>query len=65
MVFGGSLNSDGTDYLRELRKIENVISFLEEFKANVGELGKQKIEGTIDILMKYGNKLAEKQKRED
>jgi hypothetical protein len=62
MVFGGSLNSDGTDYLRELRKIENVISFLEELKANVEELEKQKIEDTIDILMKYGNKLAEKQK---
>jgi len=65
MVFGGSLNSDGTDYLREIRKIENVISFLEDFKVKVETSEKQKIEQTVNILLEYGNKLAEKHKRED
>jgi hypothetical protein len=64
MVFGGSLNSNGTDYLRELRKIEEVIGFLEKFKSKVEDAEKKHIDKTIGTLVSYGNKLGEKRKRE-
>jgi hypothetical protein len=65
MVFGGSLNSNGTDYLKELRKIENVIAFLEKFKDKVERAARKSIDRTIEILVKYGNKLVEQSPDED
>lgn len=61
---GGSLNSNSTDYLRKLRKVEDIISFLEKFKSNMGNSERKHIDKTIDILVRYGNKLAEGEERE-
>jgi hypothetical protein len=58
MVFGGALNSDGTDYLRDIRKIENVITFLEKLKSKLGKEEKQTLDDAISVLIEYGNKLA-------
>lgn len=65
MVFGGALNADGTNYLKELRRIDNIISFLEKLKKRLEQNEKKCVDKTVDILVKYGNKLVEKNKKED
>ncbi|MFX0070356.1 MAG: hypothetical protein ACFFAO_04620 [Candidatus Hermodarchaeota archaeon] len=52
MVWGGSLNKDGSDYLRKLRNIENVIKFLENLKEQGNSKEKEHISTTINLIIK-------------
>ena len=59
MVFGGSLNKKGTEYLRKLHEANKVLKFLEEFKTIVDSTKKQAIAETIDIIVQYITDLGE------
>ncbi|TXT66691.1 MAG: hypothetical protein BAJALOKI1v1_270023 [Promethearchaeota archaeon] len=59
MVFGGSLNERGTNYLRKLHEVHRVLEFLETFKDEVNSNQKQVIDKTIKILVQYITKMAE------
>jgi len=62
MVWGGSLNSKGSDYLKELREANKTVEFLEKIKRKIKLEDKDYIRKTIDIITDYINKLAEEQK---
>ena len=56
MAWGGSLNKEGSDHLRNLREADNVIKFLERLKQELNDEEKQIVSGTIDIIVnKYTN----------
>lgn len=50
MAWGGSLNRDGSDYIRKLKKI---LHFLESFKKTLRDEEKAKVTDVIDIITKY------------
>jgi hypothetical protein len=56
MAWGGSLNKDGSDYLRNLRETDNVIKFLEKFKQELYDEEKQIVSDTINIIVNHYNK---------
>ena len=56
MAWGGSLNQEGPDHLRNLREIDNVLKFLEGFKRRLNENEKQKISDAINIIVNYYSK---------
>ncbi|TET01081.1 MAG: hypothetical protein E3J90_03495 [Promethearchaeota archaeon] len=51
MAWGGSLNKDGSDYVRNLREADNVIKFLEGFKRQLEAEEKQIVSDTINIIV--------------
>ena len=53
MAWGGSLNKEGSNHLRDLREVDNVLKFLEGFKRKLNEKEKQKISDAIDIIVNY------------
>jgi len=53
MAWGGSLNQEGSNHLRNLREVDNVLKFLEGFKRKLNEKEKQKISDAIDIIVNY------------
>ncbi|MFX1274415.1 MAG: hypothetical protein ACFFBP_18770 [Promethearchaeota archaeon] len=59
MVWGGSINSKGSDYLRKLREINKVLKFLEEFKEDLNSNDKLIVNNTINIIVDYINRLSE------
>ncbi|MGV9198736.1 MAG: hypothetical protein ACOC44_11895 [Promethearchaeia archaeon] len=59
MVFGGSLNKDGSNYLRVLKEAERAVKFLEELKKEISHSEREKLEDTIEIITDYINKLSE------
>jgi hypothetical protein len=59
MVFGGSLNKEGSKYLRILREAENTVKFLEDLKKESSQSEKEKIEQTINIITRYITKISE------
>ncbi len=59
------LNSGGTDYLRKLRKLDNIIVFLDALKEKLGNKDQEIIDKSIDVLVKYGNNLTKDKERED
>jgi len=59
MAWGGSINFNGTNYLRKLREIEKVLKFLEDFKKELGSKDVETINKTIDIIVDYSNTLSE------
>ena len=56
MAWGGSLNQEGSNHLRNLREVDNVLKFLEGFKRKLNENEKQKIEDAIDIIVNHYSK---------
>jgi len=51
MAWGGSLNKDGSDYIRNLREADNVIKFLERLKQELPDKEKQIVSDTINIIV--------------
>jgi hypothetical protein len=53
MAWGGSLNKDGSDYVRKLKEIEKVLHFLEEFKASLVGDDRKKVIDVIEIIVNH------------
>jgi hypothetical protein len=53
MAWGGSLNQEGSNHLRNLREVYNVLKFLEGFKRKLNENEKQIIADAIDIIVNH------------
>jgi len=60
MVWGGSLNKRGTDYLKQISEAERAIKFLENFKKELDDKQKEKITKTIEIIINFFSNLTEK-----
>ncbi len=60
LAWGGSLNKEGSDYIRKLREADKVIMFLELMKKELNQEDQANISKTIDIIVKYISKLSEK-----
>ena len=56
MAWGGSLNKEGSNYLRNIREADNVIKFLERMKQELKDEEKQLISNAIDILVNHYTK---------
>ena len=56
MAWGGSLNQEGSNHLRNLREVDNVLKFLEGFKLKLNENEKLKISDAIDIIVNHYSK---------
>ena len=56
MVWGGSLNKNGSDYIRKLSEAEKAIKFLENFKEELNEKENELVSKTIDIIIKFFTK---------
>ncbi len=50
MAWGGSLNKDGSDYIRKLKEIEKILNFLDDFKKSLKDEEKKKVAEVIDII---------------
>jgi alcohol dehydrogenase YqhD (iron-dependent ADH family) len=61
-VFGGSLNKNGTNYLRKIHEADKVVKFLEEFKNVLEKEEKEIINESINILVDYITELGERGK---
>ncbi|MHA1436858.1 MAG: hypothetical protein ACTSPD_04735 [Promethearchaeota archaeon] len=57
MAWGGSLNNEGTKYLRIIRSADRTIEYLEELKQFLTEQEKDSINKTIDIITDHINRL--------
>ena len=51
MAWGGLLNKEGSDYVRNLREADNVIKFLERLKQELNGEEKQIVSDTINIIV--------------
>ncbi|NVM44672.1 MAG: hypothetical protein HWN79_07130 [Candidatus Lokiarchaeota archaeon] len=56
MAWGGSLNKEGSNHLRNLREVDNILKFLEGFKRKLNEKEKQKIADAINIIVNHYSK---------
>ncbi len=56
MAWGGSLNKDGSDYVRNLRETDNVLKFLEGLKRQLNDEEKQIVSDTINIIVNHYTK---------
>ena len=63
MAWGGSLNQEGSNHLRNLREVDNVLKFLEGFKQKLNEKEKQKIADAIDIIVNHYSNEKEDEKK--
>lgn len=60
MAWGGSLNKDGSDYIRKLREADKVITFLESIKEDLNAKERANFSRTIEIIVEYISKISEK-----
>ncbi|GAG94228.1 unnamed protein product [marine sediment metagenome] len=56
MAWGGSLNKEGSDYVRNLREADNALKFLEGLKRKLNKKEKQIVSDTINIIVNHYNK---------
>ena len=56
MAWGGSLNKDGSDYVRNLRDADKALKFLEGLKSELNEKEKQIVLDTINIIVNHYTK---------
>ena len=56
MAWGGSLNKEGSDYMRNLREADKALKFLEGLKRKLNEKEKQIVSDTINIIVNHYNK---------
>ena len=61
MAWGGSLNKDGSDHLRNLREADKVIKFLEGLKHKLRNKEKQIVSDTINIIVNHYTKESKKE----
>ncbi len=59
MVWGGSLNKEGSDYLRKIRDADKVIAFLENTKEDLNLEDQMILSKTIEIIVDYVSKISE------
>jgi len=62
MVWGGSLNKEGSNYLRKIRKADEVIVFLEKLKDKLNHDEQAQVTKVIEIIINFISKLSEKGK---
>ena len=60
MAWGGSLNKNGSDYIRRLREADKVIAFLEILKEELNTEEQANFSRTIEIIVEYISKISEK-----
>ncbi len=60
MVWGGSLNKEGSDYIRKLREADKVITFLEKTIEDLNPEEQANFDKTIEIIIDYISKISEK-----
>ncbi|MFX1378382.1 MAG: hypothetical protein ACFFA4_04760 [Promethearchaeota archaeon] len=60
MVWGGSLNKQGSNHIRKLRETDKIIEFLENFKEDLNPKEKEYISKTIEIIINYISKISER-----
>lgn len=53
MAWGGSLNKEGSNHVRNLREADKVLKFLEGLKRDLNENEKQKVSETINIIVEH------------
>ncbi len=63
MAWGGSLNKDGSDHLRNLREADKVIKFLEGLKGELNNEEKQIVSDTINIIVNHYTKESKNETR--
>lgn len=56
MVWGGSFDEKGSDYIRKLVQAEKTIKFLEKFKEELNTNEKEYLVKTIDIIINHFSK---------
>jgi hypothetical protein len=56
MAWGGSLNKDGSDYIRNLREADKAIKFLEGLKRELNDKEKLIVSDAINIIVKHYTK---------
>ena len=56
MAWGGSLNKNGSDYVRNLREADKAIKFLEGIKSDLNQEEKQIVSDTINIVVNHYTK---------
>ncbi len=61
MTWGGSLNKEGSDYVRNLREADKAIKFLEGLKGELNDEEKQIVSDTINIIVNYYTKASKKE----
>ena len=60
MAWGGSLNKNGSDYIRKLREADSVIAFLERVKEDLNPDEQANLSKTIDIIIDHISKISQK-----
>lgn len=63
MVWGGSLNKKGSNYIRKLREADRVMAFLENLKEHVNPKERTILSETIGIIMEYISKISEEKEK--
>ena len=56
MAWGGSLNKEGSDHLRNLREADKAIKFLEGLKRDLDDKKKQIVSDAINIIVNHYTK---------
>ena len=56
MAWGGSLNKNGSDYVRNLREGDKAIKFLEGLKSELNDEEKQIVSDAINIIVNHYTK---------
>ena len=56
MAWGGSLNKEGSDHVRNIREADKVIKFLERLKQELNDEEKQIFSKTINIIVNHYTK---------
>ena len=51
MVWGRSLNKEGSDYIKKLMEADKVIKFLENLKNDIKEKEKETVSAVIEIII--------------
>ncbi|MFX1304190.1 MAG: hypothetical protein ACFE9X_12615 [Promethearchaeota archaeon] len=59
MAWGGSLNKNGSDYIRKLREADRVVAFLENLKEDLKPDEQANFSRTIEIITDYYSKISE------
>jgi len=56
MAWGGSLNKEGSDHVRNIREADKVVKFLERLKQELNDEEKQIFSNTINIIVNHYTK---------
>ena len=59
MAWGGSLNKEGSKYLRMVRDADRIANYLEDIKQYLKKEDQEQITRTIEIIVNHINDLSE------